>query len=175
MNNKLIYYTPFALLLLLLFSGCTQKEYLITPTQGYYGSDWNKLDGGFETVDLNTPDVYVRVKKLGAGLLNGFAVADGNLIPQHSGVYDLSVVASVGQTTGSSEYGMKVFVNDSNHPECYSHFHISNVAPTATPAIDCLIRLNAGDKINVRFDDHSSPVQDIVIDSLNLTAKWISR
>ena len=130
-----------------------------------YGEDYNKLDGGFETVDLVTPDVYVRATKLGAGSLNGFTVSDGNLIATYSGMYLLNSKASVSVGI-TGEIGMKAFVNDTGQNNCYSHQHLSgNVYDMM---ITCLVRLTAGQNVNIRFDDHTNPVSDITIDAMNV-------
>ena len=137
----------------------------ISTINQIYGEDYNKVDGGFETIDLVTPDVYVRVTKLGAGNLNGFTVSDGNLIAQYDGMYLLNSKASVSVGI-SGDSGMKAFVNDTGQNNCYSHQHLSgNVYDMM---ITCLVRLTAGQNVNIRFDDHMNPVSDITIDAMNI-------
>jgi hypothetical protein len=136
-----------------------------------YGGDWNKQEGGFETVDLVTQDVYVRVRKLGAGALNGFTATDGNLIAHYSGMYQVTTTASVEAATGQGEYGMKGFVNETGYNNCYAHMQLDRVPAiiTANPSFTCFVRMNAGDKFNTRFDNHEADVRDIVISSMNTT------
>jgi hypothetical protein len=138
-------------------------------TNMIYGEDWNKADGGFETVDLVTQDVYVRATKLGAGSLNGFTVADGNLIATYGGMYQVTTTASVTRSGTGGEYGMKGFVNDTGQNNCYSHFHLAVTTPNANPSFTCFVRLAVGDKYNTRFDNHDVSVEDIILESMNTT------
>lgn len=133
-----------------------------------YGEDWNKADNGFETIDLVTPDVYVRATKLGAGSNNGFTVSDGNLIAQYGGMYYVTARVSAYAVSVSGEYGMKVYINDTGQNNCYSHTHLNT--NESDMVVSCLVRLTAGQNINLRFDDHASPVRDIVLTSANITA-----
>lgn len=130
-----------------------------------YGGDWNKLDGGFEVVDLVTPNVYVRATRRTGFNLNGVSVSDGNLVVSVGGMY-LVITSSSVQALGS-EFGMKGFVNDTGMNNCYAHFH-TQVNSTSNPNFNCLVRMVAGQNFNVRFDDHSNPVNDLILESMNV-------
>ena len=134
-----------------------------------YGGDWNKADTGFETVDLVTIDTYVRATKLGAGSLNGFTVSDGNLIATYSGLYQVTTTASIERISGSGEYGMKGFVNDTAQNNCYSHFHLDTGSITANAVFSCFVRINAGQNYNTRFDNHDASVTDLLLNAMNTT------
>jgi len=138
-------------------------------TNMIYGEDYNKSDTGFETLDLVNVDEYVRVTKLGAGSLNGFTVADGNLIASVAGVYQINAKASVESASVGGDNGMKVFVNDVGQNNCYDHEHTSNT-PIGFIIAGCFVRLNVGDKLNLRFDDHQAPVTDLILLNANLNA-----
>jgi len=131
-----------------------------------YGEMWNKDDNSFETIDLVTSNVYVRATNLTAGSLNGFSYANGNLTAQVKGTY--SVNAKIGAIAAAiaGEYGMKVYINDVGQNNCYDHEE-----PSISPIgfiITCLIPLNVGDRVNIRFDDHSNPVRDLNLLNANI-------
>ena len=63
---------------------------------------------------------------------------------------------------------MKIYLNETGQNDCYNHFHTSATIG-GNPTITCLVRLNSTQsKITVRFDDHTNPVNDIVLSSLNV-------
>lgn len=131
-----------------------------------YGEDYNKADAGFETVNLVNPDEYVRVTRLNAGSLNGFTVADGNLVAVYGGVYQVNGSLSIG-ASGLSEYGIKGFVNDTGQDNCYAHGHLS-ASQVDNLNFTCFVRLTVGQNFNVRIDDHSNPVNDPTLYSMNV-------
>jgi len=133
-----------------------------------YGEDWNKSDTGFETVDLVTTDVYVRVRNLTAGLNNGFTVSDGNLIAIYSGVYQVNAKIGAKSVAVGGDNGMKVFVNDVGQNQCYDHESTNQNNMIGFIIAGCMVRLNAGDKVNIRFDDHMNPVSDLVLYNANV-------
>ena len=127
----------------------------------YYGEMWNKSDTGFEKVDLVSTDTYVKVQNLSAGTNNGFTNGNGNLTAQFSGMYSVNAKVGATATAIAGEYGMKIFVNEVGQYNCYDHEEPST-APIGFIII-CLVRLNAGDVVSVRFDDHADPVRDLIL------------
>lgn len=127
-----------------------------------YGEMWNKSDSGFATVDLATTDVYVIVRNLSAGNINGFSFTNSNLTAQIKGVYKVSVKIGVLGSGSGGENGMKIFINETGQDNCYDHEHTSSVNPIGF-IIECIINLNVGDKVNIRFDDHNNPVNDLTL------------
>lgn len=133
-----------------------------------YGEIYNKSDTGFETVDLVTQDVYVPVKNLvSTGNINGFKTAGGNLTAQVSGMYKATAKVGVLASSTAGDNGMKIFINNNGQDNCYDHEHTSTTVPIVFP-IDCLIRINTGDNVSIRFDDHNNPVGDLILLNGNL-------
>ena len=133
----------------------------------YYGGLWNRTTGGFVTINLVTPDVYVPITSLNADMLNGFTSAGGqNITPTVSGTYQAIVSASVDKGA-VSEYGIKLFVNGVGKDKCYSHFETSATVG-GTPAFNCFISLTAGQNVYVAIDDHTNPVNDPTLTDFNL-------
>jgi len=167
---KKTFFVAICLAFFILVFGCTSPDYYVNQNQVYYGGDWNKQDNtGFQTISFPANDVYVFVTKLNPGALYGFTASDGNLFAQYPGNYLVLASASAGQSMGSSEYGMKGFVNGVGFEKCYSHFHISAAAPTANPNFNCFVSLGAGDRFSIGFDDHVNPTNDLTLDSMNVT------
>jgi hypothetical protein len=135
------------------------------------GEMWNKLYAGFETVDLVTNNTYVQIKNLTAGDLNGFTTAGGNLTPLISGKYRISVVSSLQAVSVGGEYGMKVFINDTGVEDCYDTDDLGGTM--GHMGINCFTNINTGDNINIRMDDHSNPVRDVIISYMNVNAERI--
>ena len=131
-----------------------------------YGGIWNRTTGGFTTVDLITPDVYVPITQLGSDELNGFTSDTQNLTAQVNGLYQVTMTMSV-EKGAVSTYGTKIFVEGVSQDKCYSHFETTaNVG--GNPAITCFVRLTAGQRVYVGIDDHSNPVNDPAINNMNL-------
>ena len=57
---------------------------------------------------------------------------------------------------------MKLFINDVGQNNCYDHEHASSTQPIGF-ILDCLVRVNVGDNVSIRFDDHQAPVTDLRI------------
>lgn len=131
-----------------------------------YGEMYNKSDSGFETVDLVTQDVYVRVKNLSCGENNGVLCSGGNLTVLYQGLYKVDAVLS-SSDGASGEHGFKIFLNETGQDKCYNHEHATT---TAKPlAISCYVRVNAThNKISLRIDDHANPVNDITLYATNV-------
>lgn len=132
-----------------------------------YGGSWNKTTGGFETVNLVTPEVYVPITKLIAEMTNGVTITNGtgNMTIQMGGTYQVILGASIEQGQ-VSQYGIKLFINNVGQDKCYSHFEtLATVG--GTPSFICFLNLVSGDVINVRMDDHTNPVNDPTISNLN--------
>jgi len=159
------------LILSLLLVSCTNDRTLIIPTSTTsYGELYNKLDEGFEMIDLITPDVYVQVTNLTLGNSNGFTSINlsGNLKAINKGYYKVSVSSSVYAVSVGGQYGMKLFLDDTPLNNCYDSNDLSG---THTPmTFGCLVYMNVGESLSVRFDDHSNPVRDVAITSMNLNA-----
>ena len=139
----------------------------------FYASMFNKSDDGFEIVDLVTTDVYVQIRSLKCGELNGFSCVNGtgNITTLVAGLYEIIPRVAVEQVSASGDDGMKVFINEVGKDECYDHEHTSaNPIGFIAP---CQVRLNVGDKITIRFDDHSVSPQDIKLVSANIGIKRI--
>lgn len=122
-----------------------------------YGSMFIKDDAG-RTTTISVQDVYYQVKDFNEGLLNGFVFADSNLIPSYSGVYKIDFDSSVSDGA-SGEHGWQIFVNDVGKDNCYAHLHDSGSAQNIS--FSCLLKLNAGDMVNVKVDDHALPASNI--------------
>lgn len=137
-----------------------------------YGEMWNRTLGtittGFETIDLVTVDVYVMVKKLNCGNNNGFTCINGtgNLTAQVSGMYQINIASSVNEGAVTI-YGMKIFVDNIGQNNCYNHFH-TFLQASGNPTISCLVRINAGSNLSIGFDDHTNPVTDLILSSMNV-------
>ena len=139
-----------------------------------YGEMWNKGDYSgavpFETVDLVTPNVYVQIKNLTTGELNGFTHVNetGNLTVQVAGLYNLNANVDVIPASVGGQYGMKVYVNDVGYNKCYDHKNMA--VEVSALRINCDIRVSVGDNINIRFDDHSNPVRDLELYYANVNS-----
>jgi hypothetical protein len=132
-----------------------------------YGEMYCKNDTGCGTVDLVTTDVYVAMRNQTAGNNNGFTLNGGtNLTAQVSGIYKAEAKVSITGGVPAGEYGMKIYVNDTGQNNCYDHFHVG--ADQISMVITCLVRVNAGSNISIKFDDHASPVTDLTVYASNL-------
>jgi hypothetical protein len=133
-----------------------------------YGELYNVSDTYFYTIDLVTPEVYVIVNNLTAGNINGFTHNSYNLTAQYSGLYKVGAKFGIEAVSGvGGENGMQLFVNDVEQPNCYDHEHTSPTQPIGF-IIDCFTRLNAGDNVSIKFDDHMAPVTDLRVLNGNL-------
>jgi len=133
-----------------------------------YGELYGKNDAGFYVIDLVTVDTYVYADNLTNGSINGFTWNAYNLTAQYSGLYKATAKFGVEVVSGvGGDNGMKIFVNDIGQNNCYDHEHTSATQPIGFIA-DCLIRVNVGDNVSIRFDDHQSPVSDLRILNGNL-------
>jgi hypothetical protein len=135
-----------------------------------YGEMWNKLDTGFETVDLVTTDVYVKANNFTCGDLNGFSCTNGvgNLTAQVAGKYKVTIKIGATSTLASGDNGMKLYINEVGQNDCYDHEHTS--ADPIGFISDCITTLAVGDNLNVRFDDHAGLVSDLVLVTANINA-----
>jgi len=133
-----------------------------------YGEIYGKNDTGFYTIDLVNPDTYYYVDNLTNGSINGFTWNAYNLTAQYSGLYKATAKFGMIVASGTGgDNGMKIFINGNGQNNCYDHEHTSSTQPIGFIA-DCLIRLNVGDNVSVRFDDHKSPVSDLIALNGNL-------
>ena len=177
--KKRYYILTFVLSLILITSPITlgteswAYNYLKSETSLFfgdhiYGGSWNKTTGGFETVNLVTPDVYVQITKLICNGLNGFTCVNGtgNLTAQYNGYYLVMVDGGINKGF-ISEFGIKLFINGVPQDLCYSHFD-TTATIGGSPSFNCYVRLNAGDNIGVYIDDHTNPVNDPEIENFNL-------
>lgn len=140
-----------------------------------FGQAWNKSDTGFARVDLVTTDVYVRLNNLSCSATNnGVACINlsGNLTIQVSGIYEINAKAGVTSALAGGDNGMKIFVNEVGQNECYDHEHTST-DPIGFIIAGCQVRLNTGDNVSVRFDDHAGIVSDLIVYNANLNIKRI--
>ena len=132
-----------------------------------YGEMYCKNDTGCGVVDLVTQDVYVAMANQTAGNLNGFTLnGASNLTAQVSGLYQVNAKASISGGTPAGDYGMKLYLNETGQNNCYDNFKVS--ADHISMIITCLVRINAGQNISIRFDDHMNPVTDITIYATNV-------
>lgn len=137
-----------------------------TDTGIYYGEMWNKLDSGFVTVDLTDPNVYLQVTNLTAGLMDGISFSGSNLTVEKTGIY--KIIGSVSmEAGGNGEFGITIFQNDLQQEKCYTHSHHTSLTAQSMN-LNCLLRLNAGDKIGLYVDDHATPVNDPIFLSVNV-------
>jgi len=130
-----------------------------------YGEMYNKNDSAFSTLALITPDVYMRLKDLNAGYLNGFIFIDSNLIAEYDGVYKINFTSSL-DSSNNGELGAKIFINDVGQNNCYAHKDFI-VNKTNDLTLNCFISVNVGDIINVQFDDHANPTATLSFYSAN--------
>jgi len=133
-----------------------------------YGEIYNKSDTGFCIVDLTAQDVYHNITNLTGGLLNGFTNNTNNLTTLIAGTYKVDGHVSM-SAGGSGEFGLKLFIGNVGKDNCYSHHHIAT-GDAVTMAVNCLVKLNAGDEISLQVDDHINPPNDPTIKSVNLNA-----
>jgi hypothetical protein len=132
-----------------------------------YGEMYCKNDSGCGTIDLVSADVYVAMANQTSGNNNGFALNGAtNLTAQYSGMYKAEAKVVVTGGVPAGEYGMKLYINETGQNNCYDHFHVG--ADQVSMVITCLVRINAGDNVSIRFDDHASPVTDLTIYASNL-------
>jgi hypothetical protein len=107
------------------------------------------------------------MKNQTAGSNNGFILNGGtNLTAQYSGMHTANVKVAVTGGAPAGEYGMKLYVNETGQNNCYDHFHVG--ADQISMVITCLVRINKGDNVSIRFDDHASPVTDLTFYASNL-------
>lgn len=139
---------------------------------GVYGEMWNKQDAGFEVVNLVTPEVYVRVQNLTSGQLSGVAHSNGNMTIGVNGKYKIDATISL-EAAGNSEYGIKVFKNNTSLTNCYAHVHLAS-GNADNVGISCMVSLARNDVIDIRIDDHSNPVNDPTLVSTNLNILRVS-
>jgi hypothetical protein len=124
-------------------------------------------DTGCGVVDLVTQDVYVVMRNQTAGSLNGFALNGAtNLTAQVSGLYQVNAKASISAGSPVGDYGMKLYINETGQNNCYDNFKVG--ADHLSMVVTCLVRISAGDNINIKFDDHMNPVTDITVYASNL-------
>jgi len=141
-------------------------------TNEYYGEMYSKNDTGVGMIDLATADVYVMLANQTNGTMNGFSLMGGsNLTADVSGVYQVNAKVAVTAGSPAGEYGMKVYVTDTEQNNCYDHFHVG--ADQVSMIISCIVRMNVGDNINVRFDDNASPVTDLTFYNSNINLRRI--
>jgi len=168
-----IYLIFLLLLLSLSLLSCSDQRTLIIPSSSStsYGEIYNKLDSGFEIIDLVTPDMYVQVTNLTLGSLNSFTSTNGNLTATNKGYYKVSVSSSVYATSVGGQYSMKLYNNEIGLNNCYDS---NDLGGTHTPmGFNCIVYMDTGDSLSVRFDDHSNPVRDVVVTSMNLNTVLI--
>lgn len=127
---------------------------------------FNKSDNGFEVVDLTAVNTYGQISKLQTGLNSGFTNVRGNITAQYSGVYKVAVGLSI-ESAGNGEHGVKLFVNNAGIDKCYTHQHITTTQAQSV-YLSCLVNISKGDVISIAVDDHSNPVNDVTVNSLNL-------
>lgn len=134
-----------------------------------YGEMYCKNDSGCGTIDLVTKEVYGAMYNQTAGNNNGFMLVGGtNLTSLVSGLYMINAKATVTAVSPAGEFGMKVFVDESGQNNCYDHFHVD--LTEVSMVLTCLTRINAGQNLSIRFDDHVNPVTDLIIYATNLNA-----
>jgi hypothetical protein len=134
-----------------------------------YGEFYNKVYGGFETIDLATSEVYVKITNSTCGLQNGFTCVNGrgNLTANVDGVYKVSFTISAEAVSTSGEYGTKLFVNGVGKNNCYAFNNFLN-GDSLSGGFNCIVNLNANDVLNIGVDDHANPVRDLIVNSMNL-------
>ena len=141
----------------------------------YYGEAWNYTSAGYPVLVNAAADVYYNLTGLQAGQLNGFTftgsdMAGGGsyLAAQHSGIYKLSAHVSFSATATGGQYGIGIFRNFAPAPnrDCYARVG-GTTAVTSVP-IACIISMNAGDKINLQYDDETNPPKNITIYTANM-------
>jgi hypothetical protein len=135
----------------------------------YYGDFYNKVYGGFERIDLVTTEVYVAITNSSCGLQNGFTCVNstGNLTANVGGVYKVSFTVSAEPVSNSGEYGTKLFVNGVGKDNCYAFNNFLD-GNSSSGGFNCIVRISAGDVLNIEVDDHANPVRDLIINSMNL-------
>jgi hypothetical protein len=104
-----------------------------------------------------------------SGNNNGFTLNGGtNLTAQYSGLYQANAKVSITGGTPKGQFGMKLYVNNTGQNNCYDHFEVGG--DHISMVIICLIRINSGSNVSVRFDDHANPVTDVTfyVSNLNL-------
>jgi hypothetical protein len=132
-----------------------------------YGEMYCKNDSGCGKIDLVTSDVYVAMRNQTAGNLNGFTLNGAtNLTAQHSGMYKAEAKVAVTAGSPAGEYGMKLYINETGQNNCYDHFHVAS--DQVSMVISCLVRINSGDNVSIRFDDHASLITDLTVYASNL-------
>jgi hypothetical protein len=132
-----------------------------------YGEMYCKNDTGCGGIDLVTTDVYVPMANQTAGNNNGFSLVGGtNLTAQVSGLYKAEAKVAVTAGVPAGQFGMKLYVNETGQNNCYDYFDVG--ADQISMIITCLVRVNAGSSVSVRFDDHASPVTDLIVYASNV-------
>ena len=141
-----------------------------------YGEMYNYTTfGTFFTVDLITQGVYVNLTNMSAGSINGFNFTSAEkssggsyLTAFVDGVYKVDFGISFEGVTAGGTYGFSVAKNfdETQSRECYRRR--DGTGNLGALSITCIINLNVGDTINVKVEDESDPVKDIMVDSANL-------
>lgn len=132
-----------------------------------YGEIYGKNDTGFYKIDLVNVDTYYYVDNLTNGSINGFTWNSYNLTAQYAGVYKATAKFGMISAGAGGDNGMKIFINSAGQNNCYDHEHTSSTQPIGF-IVDCIIRLNVGDNVSIRFDDHQAPVTDLTALNGNL-------
>lgn len=168
-----------AIILAIIFSGDDTASFITgSDLNQPYGEAWNKgnhnTSAPFETVDLVTADVYVKVNNLTTGALYGVQHTNGtgDLIILTTGVYHFTANVDASAVTVGSEYGLKVFVNTDGYNTCYAHNDLST--DVSEMVIDCFVCATAGQNISIKYDDHADPVRDLYLWTANIAVELVN-
>jgi len=142
-----------------------------------YGEMWNKgnhnTSSPFQTLDLVTSDVYVKVTNFNTGIINGVLHTNntGDLRISTTGVYHLTANVDVSAINVGGEYGLKAFVNTDGYNNCYAYKNLST--DITEMVIDCFVCAAVGQNISIKYDDHSDPVRDLYLWTANVAIELV--
>lgn len=149
-----------------------------------YGELWNYSSNATAWLfTISTVDVYYNLTGLEEGELNGFTHAHksqqeggSNLTALVSGLYQVSYQISTEATFNSGLYSFAVVRNYdvNNNRNCYVRKEVAK-DEAGILAGSCLMRLEAGDQVNMQIEDEEAPASSLRIQTVNLNLVMIGK
>jgi len=144
-----------------------------------FGEIWNRTSGGF-TFAVASSGVYYNGSGFECGQLNAFLcnknasnLGGTYLTALRSGYYQVNAhVSGEGQTAGG-QYGVSIAKNFNQELTRDCYINVDGTDDINVIAITCIMQLNKGDKVNLKFEDESSPTKNFILYSMNLNLQRI--
>lgn len=160
---------------------CTRQEpYIDIDLEEVYANIWNYTSNG-SIFNYLSSDIYYNFTYLNCSLIKNINCYQKNqtgggtyLEIIYPGIYYLDAKISGEGSVAGGIYGISIAknFNPNLNRNCYSR--IEGTTTVDTMSVSCLLRLSAGDRINIMIDDEAIPTKPIIIYQASLSVNLIA-